>query len=306
MLGLGKPGFDLGQRSTGDGFAGGNQFGGALEAIVAESANVGGKNDVGGSFPDAAHLLLGDGEALSDYVEDVTRSLEVDPVRAEIDAEHTIGSHLAQWNGGNRMSEHAVDEETTVDVYRQEHAGIGATGADGIDERTGLENDRVAGDEIGCCDGERNLEFFEGAYLEDLLEEPGHAVVGSDAVTGDGPAGEMLEADKGSDLGEFLGGDAAAIGGAYDRSDAGTGDEANRDSLFFEDFEDADMGESTGKTAAEGDADGRRFGLRLSKAWDSYGSADFPGKRLDTANDLQKLVHPGTPQIPDIQRITIR
>src|SRR5581483_4421309 len=79
-------------RLAGGSFSGGDDFRGVVEGVVAEAANVGSDDQVGRRLPWAAHLLLGNGEALSDDVENVARAFQVYPVSAEIDGHHAVSA----------------------------------------------------------------------------------------------------------------------------------------------------------------------------------------------------------------------
>jgi len=61
----------------------------------------------------------------------------------------------------------------------------------------------------------------------------------------------MLEAHHSRYVLEFLGGHTAAVRGANDGADAGASYEVDGNAFFFEDFQDANMGQAAGKTAAQ-------------------------------------------------------
>ena len=61
----------------------------------------------------------------------------------------------------------------------------------------------------------------------------------------------MLEADTGGNLLQLGDGDSAAIGSADQRAYTGAGDKLDGDIFFFENFEDADVGDAAGKTSAQ-------------------------------------------------------
>ena len=166
-----------------------------------------------------------------------------------------LGAHVAQGNGGNGVGEHAVDEHASANFYRQEHAGVGATGANGIDERAGMEDDAFAGRKIGGGDGQRDAQFFESLDLEDAVEESDHALVAGEAVARQSPTGKVFEADLGGEFLEFGDVESAAIGGADESADAGARDKADRNVFFFENFEDADVSQAAGEASAEGQTD---------------------------------------------------
>jgi hypothetical protein len=81
------------------------------------------------------------------------------------------------------MGEHAIDQPASANVDRQEHSGIGATGAHRIDDRTRMKDHAFAAVEIGCGDAQRNAQLFESLHLQGAVQERHHAVVGGEAVT---------------------------------------------------------------------------------------------------------------------------
>src|SRR6185369_249947 len=101
---------DLRQHGTSSTLPGGNEFGGAIEAVVAEAADIGLDPHIGLREPAITHRFLCDGKALANDIEDVTRPLQISPVRTEMDGKYAIGSHLAKRLSGNRVREHAIDK----------------------------------------------------------------------------------------------------------------------------------------------------------------------------------------------------
>lgn len=295
-LRLRQPFFDSRQGSAGSEFAGGNQLGGALESVVAEAPNIRGQHQVGGRLPDSAHLLLRYREALSDDVEDVTWSAQIYPVRAEVNAHDTLRSHFAERNCGHRVRQHPIHQQFATDVHRQEHAWVSATGADRIDKRTGRKHGSVSCNEVGSRNCQRNPEFLEGSNFKHLLEKADHAIVRGDPVPRYRPTRKVLETYQRGDFLEFFGGDAAAIRCANHGSDAGSGNKVDRNAFFFENFEDADMGESAGKPAAECDSDRRKLVRQRLGLGDWPGPTDFPCKSSKTTSEFTDLFQwPETP-----------
>ncbi len=110
-----------------------------------------------------------------------------------MDGEDAVRSHLAKRLRGNRVGEHAIDELASLEVNREEHAGIGATGAHWIDEIAGAEDHAFTADEIGGGNREWNAQLFKRATLEESAKKSAHAVVGSEAVARKSPAGEIFK-----------------------------------------------------------------------------------------------------------------
>jgi len=88
---------------------------------------------------------------------------------------------------------------------------------------------------------------------------------------------------------------AAAVSSTDQGTDAGTRNHANGDALFLENFQDADMGDAAGKTAAEGKSDGGS-GLRPDRRWLA---GEFFPKDPDGPDDLPQTSHSAaTPTSP--------
>src|SRR6476620_6650436 len=124
--------------------------------------------------------MLSDGERLADDVEQMTRGASIGPGSLEVDRENAIGAHFAQRPRWYRMREHAIDEITAANLHRQKHAGIGATGAHGIDDGAGVENDALPCIEISGGNAEWNAQIFKSLALESARQERDHAVVRSE------------------------------------------------------------------------------------------------------------------------------
>ena len=169
--------------------------------------------------------------------------------------QHALRAHLAQRNRGHGVGQHAIHQQASANLYRQKHSRISATGAHRIDQRSGVKHDSRAGGKIRGGHGQRNLQFFEGLDLQNAAEKLDHALVAGKSVARQSPAGKILESHPGGHLFQFSDGDAAAIGCADERADAGAGHQADGNIFFFENFEDADMRDAAGKTAAQSQSD---------------------------------------------------
>ncbi len=176
--------------------------------------------------------------------------------------QNPLSAHLSQGDGGDGVGQHAIHQQTPADLYRKKHSGVGATGAHRIHQRSGMENDSRAGGEIGGGHGEGNLQFFESLDLQNAAEKLDHAFVAGKSVTRQRPAGKVLEAHPGCNLFQLRDSDTAAVGRADQRAHTGAGDQAYRNIFFFEDFEDADVGDAAGKAAAQGQSNAGRWRRR--------------------------------------------
>src|ERR1700733_3705735 len=114
-----------------------------------------------------------------------------------------------------------------------------------------MKNHAFAGIEVGCGYAEGNTQLFESFYFQGAGEERDHAIVRGKAVAGDGPAGEGGETNRVRDFFQLFEGESAAVGCTDQCTHTGAGDDADRDTFFFEDFQDADVGHTASKAATE-------------------------------------------------------
>ena len=177
-------------------------------------------------------------------------------------------------------------KQTSADFYRKKHSRVGAAGAHRIDQRSGVKDDSRAGGKIGGGHSQGNPQVFEGLDLQNAAEKLDHAFVAGESVTRQSPAGEILEAHPGGHLFQFRDGDAAAVGCADQRADAGAGDHADGNIFFFENFENADMSDAASKAATQGESDADRLRL-LRPEW----ARKAASKGLYGTNDLAQTLH---------------
>src|SRR5262249_27625441 len=96
-----------------------------------------------------------------------------------------------------------------------------------------------------------NSQLFEGSNSQDAVEEAGHAVIGAESKAGDGIAGKIFEADNGSNLFEFFGGNPTTVSSSDYRPNAGSGNEVRHDASLLQRLQDPNMRETAGKTTAQ-------------------------------------------------------
>lgn len=114
-----------------------------------------------------------------------------------------------------------------------------------------MKDHALAGGKVRSRHCQWDAQFFKRLHLQELVQESDHALVAGEAVARQRPAGNMLEAYLGGNLLEVSGREPAAIRGADECADAGARNVADGDVFFFEDFENADVGDAASKTAAE-------------------------------------------------------
>jgi len=202
-------------------------------------------------LPLAAVHFLRDGEALPDHFEYVPRSLDIGPFSFQTHRQDATGAHLAQGLSGHGIGEHAVDQKTAVNPHRQEHAWIGTTGADGIDERSGMKDHSFPGGKIRSRDRQRNSQIFKGFCLEKIVEKSDHPLVAGESAAGESPARKVPEAHPGGKLFTLRNAQSAAVGSADQGTHARAGNKTYRNIFFFEDFQHANMRNAPGKTTAQ-------------------------------------------------------
>jgi hypothetical protein len=84
-------------------------------------------------------------------------------------------------------------------------------------------------------------------------------------VAGKGPAGKGLEGDAAGNDFQFGWTYTAAVGRANHGPDTGPRDEINGDLFFFQNLQDADVGDAAGEASAQGKTNARSAGTWLGK-----------------------------------------
>jgi len=154
-----------------------------------------------------------------------------------------------------------------------------------------VKNHGFASREVGSCYRQRDAQFLKGLDLEQAVEESNHALITGESVAGKGPAGNVLEAHARGDLLQLRRRKTAAVCGADKSAYACTCNISDRDIFFFENLEDADVGDAAGETSAQGQTNA---GIAV------IGLRGMPGKLaakgLYGTNDLAQTLH-GTPTL---------
>ena len=257
---------DFGQRGARDDFSGTNQSSGMFESVVFVTVDVGLNHQIGSLLPNVAIHFLSNREALADHIEQMPRSLAGGPAPFQMHGDNAIGTHLPQRSGRNRIGQHAIDQLTPANLYWQKHSRVGATGAYGINQRTGVKEHTFARRKVGSSHDQRNAQLFEGLYLEDAVEKADHALITGEAIARKRPTGEVLETNFGGYLLKVSRRQSAAVSGADERAHARSGNISYGDIFCFEDFEHADVSHAASKAAAQrhSDANVRNWRTRLS------------------------------------------
>ena len=142
-----------------------------------------------------------------------------------------------------------------------------------------MKDDAFAGVEVGGGYAERDAQFFEGLHLQDAIEKPIHPEIRSKAITRQSPTCQITESNLGSDFFELGGRDAAAIRGANQRTNAGSGDKADGNIFLFKDFENAHVNDAAGKASSKSKAERRNSGVdSRNRSSGKTSASDTPAK----------------------------
>src|SRR6202521_754019 len=218
----------------------------------------------------------------------MARVIAVRPFASKMHGQHAIRSHLPQWPGGYSVREHAVDQQASTNLYRQEHSWIGATGTYRIDQRSGMKHYALSGGKIRSRHGQGDAQFFERLDLQEVVQKSNHALIAGEAVTRERPTGNMLEAYPGGNMLEFRRRDSAAVGGADESAHTGPSNAADGDVFFFEDFENTDVRDAASKPATQSETDAHAGLVRPR----GRGKAGKPtSERLHRTNNLTQTLH---------------
>src|SRR5581483_4326489 len=167
---------------------------------------------------------------------------------------HSFSTHIAEWMSRDSVSQHAIDQQVSIDFDRQKHPGISATRAYRVNQRTCAEDYAISCRKIGCCDCERNSQFLKGFNPENSIKEADHSLTVGEAHAGNCPAGKYFKAYASGNLLQFVRRNSTAIGSSDERAHARTGHKTDWNVLLLENLQYADMSYATGKTSAQGDA----------------------------------------------------
>ena len=104
--------------------------------------------------------------------------------------------------------------------------------------------------EICRRNAEGNAKLFKGLALKGAREECDHAIGRGKAAARKSPARERGEARVVREIMHLSQREPTAVARADQRADAGTCDDANRNTFFFQNFENTDMSDPAGEPSA--------------------------------------------------------
>jgi len=163
---------------------------------------------------------------------------------------HPVGAHFTNRQSWHWVGEHPVHQQSASNIYRQKHSGIRATRADGIDQCSLLKHHPFARRKISGGHAQRYSHLFEVFDFENAVEKSKHSLVGSESQARNRPAREVTEANPARDFFHLGCGNSAAIDCTDQGSDTRPGNEAYRNSFFFQNLQDANVGDTASKPAA--------------------------------------------------------
>src|SRR5262249_2739539 len=142
-----------------------------------------------------------------------------------------------------------------VNLHRLKHSRICATGSHRVHQIALGEYRGLTGNDVSRRNGQGDAQLLEGLAAKHLAQERCHLVIAEESEAGEGPAGKIFEADNRGYLFQFLGAYTAGISCADHRSNAGAGNEVDRNLFFFQNLKYANVRQSAGKASAQRYAD---------------------------------------------------
>src|SRR5206468_9761823 len=132
-----------------------------FEVVISVASDIGLDDKVGAFLGLRAVIILRDGKALADDIENVFGATGFGPAASQADGDHAVCPHITHRFGGERVGKHAIYQKPAIHHHREKDAGISATGAYGIGKRAGAKHYAFAGSKVGCSDSERGSQLFE-------------------------------------------------------------------------------------------------------------------------------------------------
>ena len=177
--------------------------------------------------------------------------------------------------GGYGSDKAAVGEAARSNPNRFEQSRVGATCANGSNQRALTKDDGIAGSEVSSDDRQGNLHVLEVRGVEDAFDQIAEAMVAGETKAGDAPAGEIAKANGAANSEYASEWRATGVGCAKNAAHAGSCDVRNGDVVLFENFENAQMSKAAREAAAKRQANALPWHcrLRLSLNGSHHGSS---------------------------------
>src|SRR5689334_8110333 len=157
------------------------------------------------------------------------------------------------------MGQQSIYHQAPIHLYRCKDARISTARSHRIDQVALAEDHRLTAYEVCCRHRQRDPQFLKSAYSQHTLQQSDQAIIRAEPVAGDGVTANILKTNQRCDLGKFLSRYPTRISGANYGADACTCNVINRNVVFFENFEDTNVGQPAGKTTTECKSDRGSF-----------------------------------------------
>jgi hypothetical protein len=242
---------------TSGGGAGLDGFVDALEVVPSQILHGGTKNKASVTLPAFELVFLCGAEGATYNLEDVRGSASTAVVQADGNTDHDFGAQFPCCTSGHRSDQAAVGQIASPNLDRLKQAGKSATGADRLRETTLFKQHRIARVEVSGNNGGGDRQVFELTRIKETMNQIAKAVVAGQAKARHTPAAEITKANLGTLFDDAREREPAGVGGSQDTADTAAGDASERDALFLENLQNAQVGIAPSETASESQADSR-------------------------------------------------
>ena len=195
-------------------------------------------------------MLLGGADGAADDLKDVGRSAAVNIIEANRNGKHMPSTKVAGRGCGNLGDETAIGKEACSDLYRFEQAWESAACANRFAQISVREDYGLSVGQVRRDYSRGNSEILELSRFEHLLDQIPQAVIAGEPQPGNAPPGDVAETERAANSYDARERRSAGVGRAENAADARASDIRNWNAILLENLQDAEMGESTGESAA--------------------------------------------------------
>ena len=251
---------ETGESGTSSGSTGRDGFVDALEVVPGQGLDGRAKHKAGMALPAFELVLLGGADSAADDLEDVGRSASTAVVQAYRNTNDDFGTQVARGASGHWSDEAAIGKVARSDLDGFKQTGKSATGTNGFRETTLLEQDGLAGVQVGGNNDGGDGKVFELTRIKEAMNQRAETVVTGETEARHAPAAEVAKTDFAAFFDDTSEGKLAGVCGPQNAADAAAGDASDGDVLFLENLKDAQVGVTAGETASKSQADAREKG----------------------------------------------
>jgi hypothetical protein len=241
---------DAGERAACRRGAGFDGLVGAIKIIPGERLDVGAENQVGVTLPYFELMLLGGADGAADDLKDVGWSAAVNIIEANRNGKHVPSTKLAGRGCGNLGDETAIGKAACSDLYGFEQPRESTACADRFAQISVREDYGLSVGQVRRDDSRGDFEILELSRFEHLLDQIAQAVIAGEPQPGNAPPGDVAETERAASSNDARERRPAGVGRAEDAAHARASDMRNWNAILLENLQDAEMGESTGESAA--------------------------------------------------------